>query len=163
MAVTISDARLAQYKETLAKAKSAGKRAAVKARERSRANQFKSSAEMLVGAAGVGFARGKMEEPDGTWNIPGTGIDYEMVLGGALTGVGLLQYAGVYSDDLLNIGSGILAHYSGQLARKYAKTGTFTLVAGESAYSHNYPTVAGTESSDDLGAAMQSALASTIG
>lgn len=86
-----------------------------------------------VGAATVmGFARGKMEAADGSWNIPGTSVDIEGVAGLVLVGAAVSRKVfGKHDSDALQAGAGILAHYAGQLARKFAKTGTFSLVAGD--------------------------------
>jgi hypothetical protein len=89
-------------------------------------------AETVGSAIVVGFVRGKMEAADGSWNIPGTGVDIEGVAGLALVGAALSRKVfGKHDADAIQAGSGILAHYAGQLARKFAKTGTFSLVAGE--------------------------------
>ncbi len=109
-----------------------------KAKERARelAKEYQEDAKVVaetVGAATVvGFVRGKMEAADGSWNIPGTSVDIEGVAGLALIGAALSRKVfGKHDADALQAGSGILAHYAGQLARKFAKTGTFSLVAGD--------------------------------
>lgn len=100
------------------------------------AREHADDAKMLgesVGAAIVtGFVRGKMEDSTGAWNIPGTTVDIEMVGGLALVGAALSKKVfGKHSTDALVAGAGVLSHYAGQLARKFAKTGTFSLVAGD--------------------------------
>lgn len=127
----VSDRQLAKYKDTLAKTKSSARRAVAKVKAEHRAGQFIGTME-AVGAAGVvGFLRGKMEKPDGSWFVPGTPIDWELVAGGSLVITGMVgTVLGRYSDDAINAGNGILAHYVGQLGRKMAKEGKFSLIAG---------------------------------
>lgn len=86
-------------------------------------------------AAGFGYLRGRMEAANGAWNIPGTTVDIEAVAVVALTGLAL--GAGMVSKSLkkfegpaTHAAAGVVGHYLGQLARKFAKTGTFSLVAG---------------------------------
>ncbi len=127
----VSNEQMVRYKDTLEKARSVGKRAVAKIKAEHKVGQIISTAE-AVGAAGVtGFLRGKMEKPDGSWFIPGTPLDWELVAGGSLVAAGMVGTVfGQYSTDSINAGNGILAHYAGQLARKAAKTGSFSLVAG---------------------------------
>ena len=92
----------------------------------------KTVGETVGGAIVVGFVRGKMEAADGSWNIPGTSVDIEGVVGLGLIGAALSRKVfGKHDADAMQVGSGVLAHYAGQLARKFAKTGTFSLVAGD--------------------------------
>ena len=97
-----------------------------------------SAATAVMAASAVGFARGKMEQADGSFPIPGLNKgDAEGALGLALVAVGLAlppdPKAGMMDPGTLamDAGTGILAHYMGQLMRKWAKTGAFSLVAGE--------------------------------
>lgn len=113
---------------------SSAHRAKEKAREL--AKEYEQDAKVVaetVGAATViGFVRGKMEAADGSWAIPGTSVDIEGVLGIGLIGAALSRKVfGKHDQDALQCGAGILAHYAGQLSRKFAKTGQFTLVAGD--------------------------------
>lgn len=112
-------------------------------REQCKSKAVQDNAIMLataVGAAGgFGFLRGKMEGANGAWNVPGTQIDWEAV---AVVALGTLAVAGgMISRDLKKLeapaahaAAGIAGHYVGQLARKFAKTGTFSLVAGHAPY-----------------------------
>lgn len=93
----------------------------------------------VASAAGFGFLRGKMEASTGAWNVPGTQIDWEAVACVALATVAL--GGGMISKDLKKLEGpaadackGIAGHYLGQLARKMAKTGKFSLIAGHSPY-----------------------------
>lgn len=94
-------------------------------------DQAMSPLQTAGAATAVGFLRGKMEKPDGSWNIPGTPIDWEAVIGLAGVGLALSDLAGKQTDFVLNASNGVLSHYMGQVARKWAKTGTFSLVAGD--------------------------------
>lgn len=114
-----------------------------KLREQCKSKAVQDNAVMLataVGAAGgFGFLRGKMEASGGAWNVPGTQIDWEAV---AVVALGTLAVAGgMISKDLKKLEgpaahacAGIAGHYVGQLARKFAKTGSFSLIAGNSPY-----------------------------
>lgn len=91
-----------------------------------------------AGAAAFGFLRGKMEDKTtGAWNVPGLNVDVEAI---AILAIGALALGGGMIDKSLkkyeahatNVCSGILGHYVGQLARKMAHTGKFSLVAGQS-------------------------------
>lgn len=88
-----------------------------------------------AGGAGFGFVRGKYEAPNGAWNVPGTTIDVEAVAIVALTalslGGGMLHKSlKKLEGPATHVTAGVLGHYAGQLARKFAKTGAFSLVAG---------------------------------
>jgi hypothetical protein len=91
------------------------------------------------GGIGIGFLRGKLEGSTGAWNIPGTTVDWEAV---AVLGLGALSLGGGMIHKSLKklegpataVTAGVAGHYLGQLARKFAKTGTFSLVAGSPAY-----------------------------
>lgn len=105
-------------------------------------NKFLILGEAGAGAAGFGFARGWYEDQaTGAWNLPHTTIDVELAAILLLVGVALLgvYYRPIqpYAQHAANVGAGILGHYTGQLARKAAKTrkatgkwGKFSLVAG---------------------------------
>ncbi len=88
-----------------------------------------------AGAAGFGYLRGRLEAGNGAWNIPGTTIDYEAVAVVALTAIalggGMLSKSfKKFEAPATHVASGVLGHYLGQLARKFAKTGSLSLVAG---------------------------------
>jgi hypothetical protein len=106
--------------------------------------------ETVGAAALVGYARGKMEDKTtGKWVIPGTEIDMELALGVALAGTAFAsetmgKFLGKYDQDAMRAGLGILAHYAGQIGRKTAETGTFSLsVAGSTMVSGHRRHVAG--------------------
>lgn len=96
--------------------------------------------ETVGAAAAMGFIRGKLEDKTtGKFVIPGTEIDIELAVGVGLTGAAFAsetmgKFLGKYDQDAMRVGLGILAHYAGQIGRKTAETGTFSLsVAGNSA------------------------------
>jgi hypothetical protein len=133
----ISDTQIARVQSTIG---SLAARAA-RARETAarKATDMKKIAEVVGGGAAMGFVRGKMEKDGSAFTIPGTAIDMELAVGLGLTGAALFEVFGKYDDDALNVGSGVLAHYAGQVFRNFGKTDSFALVAG-----HNYPTHIGT-------------------
>lgn len=129
MAMSLTHGQLARIEHKLATGESRGMKRGVRAKQA----EMLEVVETVGSAAAVGFIRGKMEDATtGEWNIPGTGIDWEVVIGGAAVAAGLLNIAGDYDDDAIAIGNGVLAHALGQVFRKYAKTGNFALVAGQS-------------------------------
>lgn len=130
MANIISKAHAARLSEEMQRLKAAPAKLRKRMAASQKANDFLMTGEALGGAAAMGFVRGKMEEADGTFNIPGTTVDAEAITGLALVGVGLADLLRDHSKHALYVGAGILSHYSGQVARKYAKTGTLSLVAG---------------------------------
>ena len=88
-----------------------------------------------LAAGGFGYLRGRLEGANGAWNVPGTTIDYEAVAVVALSAFSL--GAGMMSKSLkkfegpaTHATAGVLGHYLGQLGRKFAKGGGFSLVAG---------------------------------
>jgi hypothetical protein len=125
----ISDTQLARVQNAMSAQGARIQRAKKKAEEK--AGEAKTVAEMVAGAGAVGFIRGKMEDKStGAWNIPGTTIDIEMAAGLGLVGAAFFDVFGKYDEDVLAIGGGVLAHYAGQVFRKYGQTGNFALVAG---------------------------------
>ena len=104
-------------------------------RERRRAREKAGEAAMLLtGTASVGvigFARGKFEDQTtGAWNIPGTPIDIEAALGLVGCGMAYFDMGGRYNDLLGASSFAVLMHYTGQVMRKWGKTGQFGLIAG---------------------------------
>lgn len=129
----ISEAQIARIQNAYASAKASGRRTLEIAKEK----ELLQFAETLGGAALMGFVRGKMEADDGTWQIGPIPVDAELLIGGTIAAAAIagkmsskFDVLGKYNSDALAISSGILAHYTGQLARKYGKTGTFSMVAG---------------------------------
>ncbi len=109
-------------------------------KEQAKAKDVQNNAMALAtagaGAAAFGFLRGKMEDKTtGAWNVPGLNVDVEAV---AILAIGALALGGGMIDKSLkkfeghatHVCAGILGHYVGQLARKMAHTGKFSLVAG---------------------------------
>jgi hypothetical protein len=129
----ISDAQVSRVQATIGSLSAKANRA--KAAAEKQADNMMKVAEIVGAGAAIGFVRGKMEKPDaagvaGTFNIPGTQIDIEMAVGLGLTGASLFEVFGKWDDDALNVGSGVLAHYAGQVFRNWGKTDSFALVAG---------------------------------
>jgi hypothetical protein len=129
----ISHNALAKVEHTLNRGHELARRAKAKATEK--ANQVKDAAEIVFGGLAVGYARGKMEDANGQWLIPGTTLDIELVAGAGLIGAALFDVLGDYDDDAVNVGAGMLAHYGGQVGRNFAKSGSlqWPLIAGGSA------------------------------
>lgn len=98
-------------------------------------NKVMTIGEGIAGAAAVGYARGKFEDKGtGQWNLPGTEIDLEMLVVVGLAGVALAGEAvGLkkMQTHAANLCAGIGGHYAGQVARKMASTGTFSMIAGD--------------------------------
>ena len=128
MTHSISNRTLAHVRSTIEKARAAHAR--VKAKAEEKAGEVKQTLEVVGAAAGIAFIRGKMEDGSGAWNIPGTQIDMELAAGVAMIGAAYFDLFGKYDEDVLNAGNGIMAHYAGQVFRKFAKTGKLDLVAG---------------------------------
>jgi len=122
----------------------------------------KETAEVVGGGALIGFVRGKLEDKaSGQWELPMVkGVDAELLIGagGALLAFVGARHLGGFDKDLSRVSSGILAHYAGQVARKYASTGTLTVFAG--AGEPPAPQLAG--ESVEFGADLSSVLRDTI-
>lgn len=127
----ISDTQIARVQSTIGSLAARANR--VKEEAMKKAGDMKKVAEIVGGGAAIGFVRGKMEK-DGAFTIPGTQIDIELAVGLGLTGAAMFDVFGKYDEDAMNVGSGVLAHYAGQVMRNYGKTDQFALIAG-----HNYP------------------------
>jgi hypothetical protein len=127
----ISDAQVSRVQSTIGNLAAKANRAKQAAQKQ--ADNMMKVAEIVGAGAAIGFVRGKMEKT-GDFNIPGTQIDIELAVGLGLTGASLFEVFGKWDDDALNVGSGVLAHYAGQVFRNWGKTDSFALVAG-----HNYP------------------------
>lgn len=123
----ISDAQVSRVQATIGSLSARANRA--KAAAEKQANNMMKVAEIVGAGAAIGFVRGKMEKT-GDFNIPGTQIDIELAVGLGLTGASLFEVFGKWDDDALNVGSGVLAHYAGQVFRNWGKTDSFALVAG---------------------------------
>jgi hypothetical protein len=125
----ISDTQIARLQGSYASMQN--KMAKAKAKAAEKAGEFKQLAEVVGSAGAMGFIRGKMEDKStGAFNIPGTSIDVELIVALALVGTSMLDLFGEFDEDVLNAGSGILAHYTGQIARHWGKTGQFSFIAG---------------------------------
>ena len=124
----ISDAQLAKVQGFVQKQKARANSAKEKAEEK--AGEMKGTLECVGAAAAMGYLRGKREDEFGVWNAPLVDFDMELLTGLSLVGLAFFDVFGKYDDDVLNMGNGILAHYSGQVMRKMAKTGSLSMVAG---------------------------------
>ena len=99
----------------------------------------------LLASFGMGLARGHFEK-EGVWSIPGTTADVGLATGAVLLGAALAVSLSPKQTKESQIGSrvagmagiGILAHWSGQVGRKYAGSGfkNFSLVAGQNSGLH---------------------------
>jgi hypothetical protein len=137
----ISDAQISRLQSSY---ESVQRRAAnAKKRAEEKAGEIKQTLEVVGAAAGVGALRGKMEEADGSFNIPGTSIDIELVIGMGLLGASMMDLFGKYDEDVLAVGNGIMAHYIGQVARHWTKTGSLSMVAGRQFPGQGYGAYAG--------------------
>lgn len=124
----ISDAQLERVQAGVASMHARAQRAK-EAIER-QADNMKKVGEIVGGAAAIGFVRGKYEKDGSKFVIPGTTIDGQLAIGVAAVGAALFNVAGKYDDDLLNVGSGILAGYAQDVFRAYGKSDSISLVAG---------------------------------
>lgn len=129
----VTDTQLARVQSVVAGAQN--KYMSVKAKAEAKAGEIKDLAEVVGGAAVMGYLRGMVEKsPDnvlgGKFVIPGTSIDIELLAGMGLTGAGMMDVFGKYDQDALMFGYGMLAHYTGQVSRNMGKSGSFTTVAG---------------------------------
>lgn len=133
--VQISETQLARLGEQVNQQRALAAR--LKDQLKSKATQDNAVVLATAGgaAAGFGYLRGRLEAANGAWNVPGTTIDYEAVAVVALTSLAL--GGGLISKSLKRVeapathaAAGVLGHYLGQLARKFAKSGSFSLVAG---------------------------------
>ena len=134
-AVQSSETQLARLGEQVNQSKALASR--LKEQLKSKATQDNAVvlATAGAGAAGFGYLRGRLEGANGAWNVPGTTIDYEAVAVVALVGLALGGSMVSKSFKRLeapatHVAAGVLGHYAGQLARKFAKTNSFSLVAG---------------------------------
>lgn len=133
--VQIQESQLQRLGETANSYKALATRLKDQLKSKETQNNAVALATATGGAAGFGYLRGRLEAANGAWNIPGTTIDYEAVacvalgalaLGGGLAHKSLKKWEG----PLTSLASGVFGHYAGQLARKFAKSGSFSLVAG---------------------------------
>lgn len=135
-AVQISETQLARLGEQVNQSRALAAR--LKDQLKSKATQDNAVVLGTAGlsAAGFGYLRGRLEASNGAWNLPGTTIDYEAVavvalsalaLGGGMISKSLKKFEGPVTSAT----AGILGHYLGQLGRKFAKGGGFSLVAGQ--------------------------------
>lgn len=134
-AVQISETQLARLGEQVNQSRALAQRL----REQLKSKATQDNAMVLglagAGAAGFGYLRGRLEAANGAWNIPGTTIDYEAVavvaLGALALGGGMIsKQMKKFEAPVTHVAAGVLGHYVGQLARKFAKSGSFSLVAG---------------------------------
>lgn len=134
-AVQISETQLARLGEQVNQSRALAARLRDQLKSKATQDNAVALATAGAGAAGFGYLRGRLEAANGAWNVPGTTIDYEAVAVVALSAFAL--GGGMISKSLkkfeapaTHVASGVLGHYLGQLGRKFAKTGSFSLVAG---------------------------------
>jgi hypothetical protein len=124
----ITETQLARINSTVAGAQN--KLAKAKERAEQKAGEIKDGMEIVGAATLMNYVRGMMESKGNSFVIPGTQVDIELVAGVGLVGLGMADVLGEYDNDALMLGYGCLAHYMGQLARGYGKSGSFSMVAG---------------------------------
>ena len=137
--VQIQESQLQRLGETANSYKALATRLKEQLKSKDTQNNAVALATATGGAAAFGYLRGRLEAANGAWNVPGTTIDYEAVacvaLGALALGGGLMHKSlKRYEAPLTNLAAGVFGHYAGQLARKFAKTGSFSLVAGAAGY-----------------------------
>src|SRR4030042_1106942 len=126
----ISDTALARIQGAMTTANTRVEKLKEKYSKQETIRDMKMTGEALGSAAIMGFLRGKYEQADGTFNLPYIAIDAELSAGALLLGGAYLNLFGKYDEDFASAGLGILSHYVGQVARKTAKEGHFTMIAG---------------------------------
>lgn len=127
----MSNTQLARLQDRFAAMDKSRKNALAQMKDKKKTQLGLEMVETVGAGAAIGLARGYMEEADGTWNVPGIpGVDAEMALGLALQGAALFNLGKQYNSHLAAVGNGVMAHYTGQIFRKFAKTGKLTLIAG---------------------------------
>jgi len=127
----ISERDLAKIQKTVALANS---RAFDEKRTRERQiGVARFSVEAVIAAALSGYARGYVEKKGQQFVVPYTGADAELCLGLLGLGGGMIfgKQLGRYEEDVLAASIGLMSHYAGQIGRKAAATGKFSMVAGE--------------------------------
>lgn len=125
----ISDKQLESLQSFVGRQKARTAKAIAKTKERT--DEFVSAAECVGAAGAMGYIRGMREDAEGVWNLPFIKADVEMVTGLAMMGTSFFNLWGKYDKHILSMGTGIMAHYTGQIMRKLAKTGSFSQVAGD--------------------------------
>lgn len=128
----ISEGQLQQVTNEIAKRDAKIEKLTLKARASRAAGQARIVGEIVGTGLIMGAVRGKLESPDGTFNIPGVNFDAELAIGLAITGAGLLmaQSKGKqakYADDALTVGSAILGSFARGVAKHWGKTGQFAM------------------------------------
>jgi len=126
----ISDSALAKIENAMATANTRYTKLKEKYQKEETIRDMKMTGEALGSAAIMGFLRGKYEQADGTFNLPYVAVDAELAVGMALLGGAYLNLFGKFDEDFASAGLGVMSHYVGQVARKTAKTGTFSMIAG---------------------------------
>jgi hypothetical protein len=121
-----------------------------------KAKEMTGAGTALGAAAAAGFVRGKFERSDGSLPLPVVNADAEGVAGLALLLLGLSglpeEVAKGSSYYVGQVGLGVSCHYLGQIARKSAKAGKFTAVAGDDLFGGGHEGISG---EDALAAALR--------
>jgi hypothetical protein len=113
----------------MAKSSGPGKLARVQATLARKRMQHREIAQRAMGAAvavgtagALGFARGKLkDETTGEWNIPKTEIPWELAIGAALGGAGLMGYGGSLAPSMVDAGQTALALVAARFGEASAK------------------------------------------
>ena len=127
----ISDATLATIRTEITnlRAKAANAMQRARGHSASKSEELKAVGEATLAAGAIGYMRGKYQKADGAWEF--MGVDIELALGLALVALPLSGLkTGLPNKDLSNAGLGIMSHFVGQMARGYATSGKFRLIAG---------------------------------
>lgn len=127
----ISDQTLATIRNEVTRLRATTASAVQRARGHAagKTESLKAVGEATLAAGAVGYMRGKFQKDGGVWEV--MGVDIELLIGLALVGIPLSGIkTGLPNRDLENAGIGVLSHFVGQVARGYATTKNFRLVAG---------------------------------
>lgn len=124
----LSDSQVERLQNMVQGVQRGKERALAAARERK--EELIQIGETVGAAAAMGYVRGKYEKDGSKFVIPGTSIDIQAIAGLAALGAGLARVAGKFDDDLVNVGSGLLAGYAQDVFRAYGKTDSISMVAG---------------------------------
>ena len=87
----ISDRQLAVVQDNIQGMKDKMAKFKARAKVEQKAGEAKMIIEALLAAGVCGFIRGKTEKADGSWNIPGTTFDIQIVIALGLLGTKILK------------------------------------------------------------------------
>lgn len=124
----ISSTELAGLERTIAAKDQKIDRLTIRQRAEKGLGMLLVTGEAVGGAAFMGFVVGKLKQKGGDGMIPGTPIPIELATGLTFVGVAVAGLFKKYDSHVLNIGTGILAHYAGKLSESFGQTGNFALI-----------------------------------